>query len=180
MSPETALDITTVNASASIDATLDDKILNGVQHRDGALEITLSEPELDGHSSSSSSSASGDEPTTEGSTFQVRPIDYNTPGVVDPDQFSDEHQILANPELSDEMKRAKISRILARAASNGDDARVRELLEDERIRSWIDPDAQDEDGTTPLIYAACFGHLEVAKALLRAGANVDAQDQCKC
>ncbi|RKP06101.1 hypothetical protein THASP1DRAFT_7603, partial [Thamnocephalis sphaerospora] len=96
---------------------------------------------------------------------------------VDPDQFSDEHQIIANHDIPEDMKRAKISRMLARAASNGDDARVRELLEDERVRAWIDPDAQDEDGTTPLIYAGCFGHLEVAKALLRAGANVDAQDQ---
>jgi hypothetical protein len=149
-------------------------------------ESMLSEPELDGHSSSSS--ASGDDPMSSAvddeanhdriAAFLIQPIDYSTPGVVDPDQFADEHGILADMEMAEEMKRARMSRLLSRAASNGDDKRVCQLLENEDARTWIDPDAQDEDGTTPLIYSACFGYFEVAKALLRAGANVDAQDKC--
>ncbi|CAG8569192.1 12957_t:CDS:2, partial [Acaulospora morrowiae] len=34
-----------------------------------------------------------------------------------------------------------------------------------------------EEGTTPLIYAACFGHESVAYTLLEAGAKVDAKDR---
>ncbi|RKP26951.1 hypothetical protein SYNPS1DRAFT_13406 [Syncephalis pseudoplumigaleata] len=110
-------------------------------------------------------------------TFEIKPIDYSTPGVVDPDQFASEEDILADKSMSDEMRHARMSRLLSRAASNGDDKRVCELLENPDARAWIDPDAQDEDGTTPLIYAACFGYIDVAKALLRAGAKVDAQDR---
>ncbi|KAI9281027.1 hypothetical protein BY458DRAFT_430039 [Sporodiniella umbellata] len=44
------------------------------------------------------------------------------------------------------------------------------------MRSCIDIDAQDDEGNTPLIYAACFGKLEIAQALIAAGAKVDVQD----
>lgn len=196
MSPENSIDV--ITTVSSMDATsFGDKMLaehheqhHPDNHSESGVELALSEPELDGHSSSSS--ASGDDaisneggiadeeitsPTT--STFEIKPIDYSTPGVVDPDQFANEEDILADREMPDDMKHARMSRLLSRAASNGDDKRVCELLENPDARAWIDPDAQDEDGTTPLIYAACFGYIDVAKALLRAGANVDAQDKCK-
>ncbi|ORE10127.1 hypothetical protein BCV72DRAFT_200368 [Rhizopus microsporus var. microsporus] len=46
----------------------------------------------------------------------------------------------------------------------------------ETMKPFIDINAKDEDGTTPLIYAACFGKYEIAQALLQAGAKVDSQD----
>ncbi|KAI9597648.1 hypothetical protein BDF19DRAFT_420554 [Syncephalis fuscata] len=194
MSPDSTIDV--ITAVSNMDTTaFGDKMLSEHehhhhhdQHSESNVELALSEPELDNHSSSSS--ASGDDPisnennivdeeaaATSISTFEIKPIDYSTPGVVDPDQFANEHDILADESMADEMKRAKMSRLLSRAASSGDDKRVCELLENVDARHWIDPDAQDEDGTTPLIYSACFGYLDVAKALLRAGANVDAQDR---
>jgi hypothetical protein len=47
------------------------------------------------------------------------------------------------------------------------------------MKDMIDIDAKDEDGTTPLIYAACFGKLEIVQELLLAGANTDIQDARK-
>ncbi|CAO3671524.1 unnamed protein product [Rhizopus stolonifer] len=44
------------------------------------------------------------------------------------------------------------------------------------MNPFIDINAKDKDGTTSLIYAACFGKLEIAQALLAAGAQVDGQD----
>jgi hypothetical protein len=61
----------------------------------------------------------------------------------------------------------------SRAASHGDVLKIKQLLTKDII------DTPDEDGTTPLIYAACFGKLEVVKVLLEAGAKVDVQDKSK-
>ena len=46
----------------------------------------------------------------------------------------------------------------------------------ETSRDYIEIDVQGEEGTTPLIYASCFGHESVAFTLLEAGAQVDAKD----
>jgi len=79
--------------------------------------------------------------------------------------------------LPDLEKKKILARLFSRAASNGDRARLQDMLG--HFRDWIDLDAQDEDGTSPLIYAACFGHVEIASMLLGAGAVVDARDKCK-
>ncbi|UCG87332.1 MAG: ankyrin repeat domain-containing protein [Gemmatimonadota bacterium] len=59
------------------------------------------------------------------------------------------------------------------AAREGDAGRVRELL-------VSDPElahATDDDGRTPLHYAASRGHVEVAITLLESGAEIDALEQ---
>ncbi|CAG8719021.1 3296_t:CDS:2, partial [Racocetra persica] len=93
------------------------------------------------------------------------------------DPFGEENEklILSNSSLSEEEKKAKINSIFSRAASNGNVEKVSRMLD--TAREYIDIDAQDEEGTTPLVYAACFGHDAVAFTLLEAGAKVDAQDR---
>lgn len=44
------------------------------------------------------------------------------------------------------------------------------------IESGYDINAKDENGMTPLIYAACRGHVECIKLLLDAGADVSITD----
>ncbi|KAF9295958.1 hypothetical protein BGZ74_010536 [Mortierella antarctica] len=92
----------------------------------------------------------------------------------DREQFDDPNSILERI-ISDDEKRQKLSKMFSRAASNGDMNRVADMLD--HCREWIDIEAQDEDGTSPLIYAACFGHVEIAFMLLEAGAVVDARDK---
>ncbi|KAI8360790.1 hypothetical protein BD560DRAFT_455627 [Blakeslea trispora] len=70
----------------------------------------------------------------------------------------------------------KWTALFVRSASNGDAEKMKEMLADESIRPFIDINAQDNDGTPPLIYAACFGKVDVAQVLIEAGANINAQD----
>ncbi|KAI7875388.1 hypothetical protein K492DRAFT_109526, partial [Lichtheimia hyalospora FSU 10163] len=53
------------------------------------------------------------------------------------------------------------------------------ILTDIRLRPFLDVDATDDeqDGITPLIYAACFGKAEVVQVLLDAGADSNVQDK---
>ncbi|ORY95366.1 DIL domain-domain-containing protein [Syncephalastrum racemosum] len=69
-----------------------------------------------------------------------------------------------------------MNKLLSRSASSGDTAKVNQLLSDPKLRAYIDVDAKDDDGGTPLIYAACFGKVEIAQALLDAGAKTNIQD----
>ncbi|KAG0029068.1 hypothetical protein BGZ82_008149, partial [Podila clonocystis] len=92
----------------------------------------------------------------------------------DREQFDDPNSILER-NISDDEKKLKLSKMFSRAASNGDMNRIADMLD--QCREWIDIEAQDEDGTSPLIYAACFGHVEIAFMLLEAGAVVDARDK---
>ncbi|KAG0242539.1 hypothetical protein BGW41_003897 [Actinomortierella wolfii] len=92
----------------------------------------------------------------------------------DREQLDDPRGIVER-SISDEDKKMRLTKLFARAASNGDMNRIADMLDN--FREWIDIEAQDEDGTTPLIYAACFGHVEIAFMLLEAGATVDARDK---
>lgn len=92
----------------------------------------------------------------------------------DREQLDDPRGIIER-SISDKDKKIKMSKLFSRASSNGDMNRVADMLDN--FRDWIDIEAQDEDGTTPLIYAACFGHTEIAFMLLEAGAMVDARDK---
>ena len=40
------------------------------------------------------------------------------------------------------------------------------------LQAGADADARDEDGDTPLLYTAYFGHVELARALLGSGVDV--------
>ncbi|CAG8433018.1 6318_t:CDS:2 [Ambispora gerdemannii] len=91
------------------------------------------------------------------------------------DGLEDERVIMLKKSISEEEKKVEINKIFSSAVSNGNTERVSKMLEN--ARSYIDIDAQDEDGITPLIYAACFGHNSVAYTLIEAGAKVDSQDR---
>ncbi|KAL0083496.1 hypothetical protein F4703DRAFT_1862316 [Phycomyces blakesleeanus] len=95
----------------------------------------------------------------------------DTPSVTD-----DGEDELEEKEFTEADKKTKATKDFSRTVSSGDLTKVLALLQDENTRSLIDIDARDKDGTTPLIYAACFGKTEIAQALLTAGAKVDIQD----
>lgn len=88
--------------------------------------------------------------------------------------LDDPRAIMSRP-FTDEDKKIKMSRLFSRAASNGDLQRIVDLLDN--FRDWVDLEYHEDDGTTPLIYAACFGHTAVTFMLLDAGALIDARDR---
>ncbi|KAG0267429.1 hypothetical protein BG011_005714 [Mortierella polycephala] len=90
------------------------------------------------------------------------------------EDLDDPKTIMERP-ISDAEKRERLSKLFSRAASNGDLQCIVDMLTN--VRDWIDIDYHDEDGSTPLILATCFGHTAVAFMLLDAGAMVDARDQ---
>jgi len=90
-----------------------------------------------------------------------------------------EDEILEDPILLNRQKREKMFKLFMWAASNGDFDKLRELLENEEKRKWIDINGKDESGCTALIYTACFAHAKCAYLLLKHGADVDAADKCK-
>lgn len=92
--------------------------------------------------------------------------------------LEDDDTLIHRTDLDDATKRRKMTKLFFRAATTGDVDKVTQWLE-EPYRPFIDIDARDEDGTTPLIYAACFGKTTIAQALLNAGAKTDVQDSCK-
>ncbi|OBZ89101.1 Dilute domain-containing protein C25B8.08 [Choanephora cucurbitarum] len=84
----------------------------------------------------------------------------------------DKTTIVNNTELSEEQKKLRLNKLFMKAVSSGDVEKLNEYLNEE----LIDIDGQDEDGTTALIYAACFGKHEIAQALIVAGAKINSQD----
>jgi hypothetical protein len=88
----------------------------------------------------------------------------------------DEQAVAADNKKSDAEKKAILQRSLHNAASNGDMEQVGRLLHGP-ARKYVDLNGPDEEGTAPIIYASCFGHLDVVSALLEAGAEVDRQDK---
>jgi ankyrin repeat protein len=64
-------------------------------------------------------------------------------------------------------------KLIIKAAKSGDTATVEELLAADATLI----DARDSDGSTPLHCATWKGHLDVVGALLKAGADVNAQNQ---
>ncbi|KAK3848079.1 MAG: hypothetical protein J3R72DRAFT_361223 [Linnemannia gamsii] len=113
---------------------------------------------------------------TQGQAIQITTTAASSPLALefDREQLDDPRGIMER-SIPDKDKKIKMSKLFSRAASNGDMNRVADILDN--FRDWIDLEAQDEDGTTPLIYAACFGHTEIAFMLLEAGALVDARDK---
>ncbi|KAI9245677.1 hypothetical protein BDA99DRAFT_565801 [Phascolomyces articulosus] len=129
----------------------------------GKTASSMSNPESPSSSLSSSSSTDGhNDDLTHETTVSTGP------------ELDNEQDILQHPDLDEKTKKQKMTQLFCRAASTGDLTKMSQLLKEHR--TWIDIDARDEDGTTPLIYAACFGKLDIAQALLEAGAKTDVQD----
>lgn len=84
--------------------------------------------------------------------------------------------IIEDETLSKEDKSSKITKIFFTASSDGDTDTVRDILGG-KASDFIQIDATDDSGSTPLIYASCFGHEDVVIELLRHGADVDKPDQ---
>jgi hypothetical protein len=74
---------------------------------------------------------------------------------IDGSGLEDEDDIVRNPELSQDEKKELLQKALNMAASNGDEARLRRILEGDG-KDYVDVNAPDEEGTSPLIYASCF------------------------
>jgi len=90
-----------------------------------------------------------------------------------------EDEILEDPILLNRQKREKMFKLFTWAASNGDFDKLKELLENEEKRKWIDINGKDESGNTALIYTACFAHAKCAYLLIQHGADVNIADKCK-
>lgn len=68
-----------------------------------------------------------------------------------------------------------VTKLFLKSVSTGNIDKVNEFLKN----PLLDINGKDEDGTTALIYAACFGKFEIAQTLLLAGAKIDNQDSRK-
>lgn len=67
----------------------------------------------------------------------------------------DEDAVASNEKLSESEKKETLQKGLNMAASNGDMERIEKLLKG-KARNFVDPNAPDEEGTAPIIYASCF------------------------
>ena len=92
------------------------------------------------------------------------------------DNAGDEAKVVADEKLTHEEKRVALQGLFTLAASNGELERVQRLLSG-KAKEYIDINDVDNEGTPPLVYASCFGHDDVAHALIEAGAKVDVQDK---
>ncbi|KAH8707747.1 Dilute domain-containing protein C25B8.08 [Beauveria bassiana] len=88
----------------------------------------------------------------------------------------DDTAIAENEKIPENEKKDALQKSLNMAASNGDVEKITKMLAG-KAKTYIDVNAADEDGTPPLIYASCFGHEGVVKALIDAGVDVNKQDQ---
>lgn len=91
----------------------------------------------------------------------------------------DDSTLLDRTDLDNELKKTKLTKLFLKSVSSGDLEKVSSYLSNDAMKEFIDINGKDEDGTTPLIYSACFGKFEIAQALVLAGANIDDQDSRK-
>ncbi|KAI1822369.1 hypothetical protein F4861DRAFT_532286 [Xylaria intraflava] len=90
--------------------------------------------------------------------------------------FENVDAVAEDDKLSEHEKQTMLQKALNMAANNGDVVQVTKILTG-KAKTLVDVNAPDEDGTTPLIYASCFGHEGVVQALVDAGVDVDKQDR---
>jgi ankyrin repeat protein len=91
-----------------------------------------------------------------------------SPGLSSPRYFQEAEDplvraVLDDSHLSKEERTSQLQSLFSRAASNGDIRCVRSMLKGPAME-YIDIDVEDEDGSTPLIHASCFGHADVVQA----------------
>ncbi|KAJ1904637.1 hypothetical protein LPJ81_002379 [Coemansia sp. IMI 209127] len=103
-------------------------------------------------------------------------IDQDSYDNIAADEFRSETDIIESSELSPAKKRDQLSQRFARTASSGDAAALERMWASCQGKQWIDIDHRDDQGSTPLICASCFGHTHIAELLLEYGASVDTQD----
>lgn len=164
-SPTTDFEHSDNNNNTIITATTESNSLQMTKERESILEPEPSvqhqhQHQQDGRFSPTSSTLSL---SATPSIFEFSQADLDDP-----------HAIMSRP-FTDEDKKIKMSRLFSRAASNGDLQMIVDLLDN--FRDWVDLEYHEDDGTTPLIYAACFGHTAVTFMLLDAGALIDARDR---
>ncbi|MBE7181018.1 MAG: ankyrin repeat domain-containing protein, partial [Terriglobus roseus] len=133
------------------------------------LKFSLSLDEPDQHHTDSHTLADNESKIVQMLATQAR-LKHDNPDA------ADEEAVANDDRLSDAEKRETLQGMLSMAASNGEVARVRQLLSGP-ASSYVDVDQPDQEGTPPIIYAACFGHQDVVAALLGAHAHVDRQDR---
>lgn len=115
--------------------------------------------------------------------YTVEDVDsksQSTPNDLNPNdsfQLEEAIEILDKKIYTRAEKKESIIKLLHRATSSGDAETVTALLAYEPLSDFIDVNAKDEEGSSPLIYAACFGYIEVAKALVAGKADVNLQDK---
>lgn len=97
----------------------------------------------------------------------------------DEEEEQNDYKLLDRTDLNNELKKTKLTKLFLKSVSSGDLEKVSSYLSNDAMKEFIDINGKDEDGTTPLIYAACFGKFEIAQVLLLAGANIDDQDSRK-
>lgn len=75
-----------------------------------------------------------------------------------------EDDVAANPKLTESEKKDILQRALLTAASNGEIDRIQRILGG-KARAFVNLDAPDEEGTSPIIYASCFVRVTFCLAL---------------
>lgn len=69
--------------------------------------------------------------------------------------LADEDAIVSNEKMPESEKKELLQKVLNMAASNGNVDQVNKILTG-KAKEYVDINAQDDDGTPPLIYASCF------------------------
>jgi hypothetical protein len=71
----------------------------------------------------------------------------------------DEDAVASDEKLSEAEKKEVLQKALNMAASNGDVERIQRILGG-KAKGFVDVNAPDEEGTSPLIYASCFVSID--------------------
>ena len=75
------------------------------------------------------------------------------------------------PPTAAQQREREANKNLALACRKGEVAKVAALL-----KAGADVNGQTSDNKTPLMWAACYGHLKVVEALIAAHADLEAED----
>ncbi|KAL5491842.1 hypothetical protein EMCRGX_G017207 [Ephydatia muelleri] len=76
-------------------------------------------------------------------------------------------------EIIEVLNKAAVATLLLSAACDRDIATVRRLL----TEGHVDVNITDQNGRSPLYTSSCNGHLDVVKALIKAGADINQADK---
>ncbi|KAK0634805.1 hypothetical protein B0T17DRAFT_586507 [Bombardia bombarda] len=123
----------------------------------------------------STTTGAGPNPTSEARLMEMLAAQaaHSAGGIV----FSDPDTVASDDATPPAQKRDILQRAFIMAASNGNTDSVTKILSGP-AREFIDVNAPDDEGTPALIYASCFGHEAVVRALIEdGGADVDRQDR---